>query len=363
LYACWALSPFTKSAEDDNGGDAEVQGRLSYALMELGVCRRLCELMRYPEGPAVATGALFAIGNLFSSGNAIHQQVLIDTGALPSIKHFLRRKGALKAKEFALGALLSLLCSNSNNFFKSNKDSVVEAFLDSGLIEQFSGLVLEPEETPRIQLALVSEILSRTLDLSATLEQTEGFIRCGAVKALLAAATSDASDRRARDMAEGSLQILYSMDPPYVDELLGLVGWPLNELFPNFNSIGGSSSPLVKVGENFYRSGDAPIDPHRRVIRELLLLHHHHDDDRSSGAGGDDLQVQGSGVPPCNSAEERGECIRKRLAPLRNDAWKRRHHLAFAHGAFRRGYRTWEQTEEETRTEDGVEGRQEGRNA
>jgi hypothetical protein len=137
---------------------------------------------------------------------------------------------------------------------------------------------------------------------------------------------------------------LYPVVPLFVEDKLSTTGLPLLEAFPRvveFPTLGRDTgigihetvgSCLFQYALGLYGSGKAPIQPHRRLLGGLLPA--------LSSGGPFFLQDL------CSSVDERKAAINQRLAPIRDDAWKRRNHLAFAHGAFKRGYRLWEQEDE-----------------
>jgi hypothetical protein len=306
------------------------------ACLELGICKRLCELIS-SKGIWTCDNAciyylLNLIGTMFDCSDELQMTVLVNAEVLAALasvfdctfyETFLDCSGKRLKELNARWKAMSLLAKVVNCATQDQLDECIKAGIMGRMAQSFSKV--DFETGVKVCFALYE-------GCSCVTEEQAGRMvaQAGVVEGLI-----DLTENENEDIADAaweSVQSLYSVNLSIVEDLLATTGACLDELFPYYPDY--PSCRIKPFHVDLVTSRDAPIQPHRRLIREFVKY----------------MLNRSDGVPSCATEEECRECIRKRLGPLRDDAWKRRHQLAFAHGAFRRGYRLWEKdstTEEE----------------
>jgi hypothetical protein len=311
---------------DDDGEDFD---GLSIA-GGVGFCRRVVTLLRH-ESPEVVTAALRVVSILLESGE-LTTQALINEGMMRGLSHVIARE-SLDHKREAI-RLLSRA---------SRTQDAIQVLIDTDrLLERVTHCLKDDNVLAIRTLATVA--LARMCAL-ATPEQMLCIVlvvRAEPQRALFHLMTDPAFSAASASCAQDALSDIHQLPIQYAEELLVITGKRLDEAFPLLQKFSGS---IVDFVGELKASNRAPVPAHRRLLLGLLKS--------------PEWPAEAT-IEPCASVEERRECMNKRLAPLRGDAWKRRNHLAFAHGALRkgRGYR-WKQAEREAANNEGSPEKQE----
>jgi hypothetical protein len=297
-------------------------------IMELGVVRDIVRLLHHQDA-RVFKPAVSVVLSLRASSSPersfLHLQTLVNAGAVRGLCHLLEQQSQVLGDTDipALGFLKSAM----------ERQDLLQACIDGGAIEALKRAWRHRREQRQ----------------EAALSALQVALTRGSVEQLMTMACKGATnvlglvliDQSRRDRFESNLvHIMRLMNLPLVDEMLERTGLRLKDLLPGIASIPHTSVSTFRA--NLRATNDTPIEPYRRVLRQLV--------ERMADRG----DAEAFSVPSCENLEAQSVASEKRLARLRRDAWSRRRHLALARGAFRRGYRLWEQDEEQQ------EGREEG---
>jgi Armadillo/beta-catenin-like repeat len=299
----WAFSNFTKT-----GG-----GNWSQVILELGILKRVAELQCH-ESPDVVIPAMRILGSI-AAGDALQMQAVFAAGILLGLCHVLNNKSRALKKTAAMyvGNLIA------------GTEEQIQACIDCGIVDRLVHIVLHDHD--QVKGEALRGLCNAAFGFTA--EQHLTLLIKGAGSAI--ATVQAHEDERIAEAAKEAVNALSVVTTEEAEEFLVKTGRKLEELLPGATSLEGSAVALFKEG--LHSANNTPIGPHRRLLHEVLTSIPLDDEEEAA-------------VPPCSSAEARRKAINQRLAPIREDAWERRHHLAFARGAVRRGYRPWEEQEE-----------------